>query len=408
MSANKDVLENILALSIQLNRQAFARPPVEGWLTSLLSMLHERFASGSVRGVQVAQVIGNAAVPMAQAGTVPTLASSHYTLEDSSPIAVALKTRQMVSAPDMRVFPLVVGDGANGVLIVYATEPDRALDQALGMLSLQLGVAIAQQIKPTGMQTGRLTRQIDMMRSLAEATQTVSSTLEGTEALNRGARSLVEALHIDHASIIAFDYARDEASMVAEYPDHGFVGMKLELHGSPVNEALIRDHLPIIIPNVAEAAELGKNQAVFEKLGLKSMILLPMLALDELIGSVGIESYYEDRTLTPEEMEGALAITAQLAISVRNTHLFDEMKRRATQLEKIADLSRRVTSTFDRLEIFGIIREETQSMLEAEQVSVSILEGNGSRLRLFLLDGAAPKIVDFDLEKTALRFILVG
>src|SRR5258708_31242626 len=111
MSADKDVLDNVLSLSMQLNRQAFARPPVEGWLNSFLSMLYERFASDSVQGLQVAQVIGNEAVQMAQAGSA--VVSGHYTLEESSPIAIPLRTRQMVAAPDTRVFPLVAGGKAN-------------------------------------------------------------------------------------------------------------------------------------------------------------------------------------------------------------------------------------------------------------------------------------------------------
>src|SRR5258708_31035239 len=151
----------------------------------------------------------------------------------------------MVAAPDTRVFPLVAGDNAIGVLIVYTTKSDSALDTAFGTLALQLGVALTQQVKPSGMQTGRLTRQIDMMRSLAEATQTVSSALEGTEVLNRAVRGLVEALHVDHASIVAFDYALNQASMVTEYPDHGFVGLKLDLYLSTVNERLIREQKTI-------------------------------------------------------------------------------------------------------------------------------------------------------------------
>src|SRR5258706_12592244 len=145
MSADKDVLDNVLSLSMQLNRQAFARPPVEGWLNSFLSMLYERFASDSVQGLQVAQVIGNEAVQMAQAGSAAV--SGHYTLEESSPIAIALRTRQMVAAPDTRVFPLVAGDNAIGVLIVYTTKSDSALDTAFGTFALRAGVGPTPTVK---------------------------------------------------------------------------------------------------------------------------------------------------------------------------------------------------------------------------------------------------------------------
>jgi len=71
--------------------------------------------------------------------------------------------------------------------------------------------------------------------------------------------------------------------MVAEYPDHGFVGLKLELNGSPANERLMREHRPIIIPNVAEATELGNNPSHTPKTGPEKYDYLPMLAEDELL-----------------------------------------------------------------------------------------------------------------------------
>ena len=103
MSANKDALDNVLSLSMQLNRQAFAHPPVEGWLASFLSNCYERFASDTFHGLQVVQVIGNVAVQMTRAGDLPASASDQYTLENTSPIAIALRTRQMVATADMRV-----------------------------------------------------------------------------------------------------------------------------------------------------------------------------------------------------------------------------------------------------------------------------------------------------------------
>ena len=46
---DKNVLNDVLDLSMQLNRQAFSRPPMEGWLNSFVGMLYERFSSANVR-----------------------------------------------------------------------------------------------------------------------------------------------------------------------------------------------------------------------------------------------------------------------------------------------------------------------------------------------------------------------
>src|SRR5438132_1148551 len=103
MSVGKNVLDDLLALSLQLNRQAFASPPVEGWLNSFLSVLCERFAPLGIQGVQAVQVIGTTAVQMARAGTVPAHAAEQYALDESSPITMALRTRQLTKMPDARI-----------------------------------------------------------------------------------------------------------------------------------------------------------------------------------------------------------------------------------------------------------------------------------------------------------------
>src|SRR5690242_14947403 len=161
MSVEKHVLDDLLSLSMQLHRQAFARPPVEGWLNSFLAMLYERFAAEDIKGFQVAQVIGNVAVQMGRVGSVPSTASDQYTLDASSPISTTLKQRQMTVTADMRVYPIVAGDDAVGVLIAYSSQTDEVVDSALSSLALELGPAIMQELRVPGATTGRLTRQID-------------------------------------------------------------------------------------------------------------------------------------------------------------------------------------------------------------------------------------------------------
>src|SRR5258706_7313695 len=131
MSQDKGLLEDVRSLSMSVNRQAFASPPIEGWLNSFLAMLYERLASLEVNGVQVAQVIGNVAVEMASAGNVPQHAVNQNALDDASTVSIALTTRQMAVAPDSRIYPILIGDDAVAVLILYTTSSNTDVDDAV-------------------------------------------------------------------------------------------------------------------------------------------------------------------------------------------------------------------------------------------------------------------------------------
>jgi GAF domain-containing protein len=390
----QQALDDLHALSVQLNRQAFARPPIEGWLNSFLTMLCERFRA--VRGIQVMQVIGNVAVRMGSAGALPATAYDQYPLDEGTPIVAAMRTRQMATAPGAHVYPITVGEDNVGVLIAYGAS-DEALapiDHLIAALALQLAPAIIQNLKTPGSQTGRLTHQINMMRSLAEATKTVSSALESTEVLNRAARSVVETLRVEHVGIVVFDLVKRAGTVVAEYPDSGLIGVQVPMY-EPLYERMQTSRTPFVVPNVDDSEHLGPIKEGLQAIGVKSVALIPLFVQDELIGTVGLDVYYEYREFTPEEIEGAMAITTQLAISVRNAQLYGEIKRQAHTLEGIANLSRRVTSTFDRNLIFQIVKEETHRVIEADLVSVALRQpdqGDSSPLQLVILGDGEPSL----------------
>ena len=100
-----------------------------------------------------------------------------------------------------------------------------------------------------------------------------------------------------------------------------------------------------------------------------------------------------------------MAITSQLAISIRNAQLYNQIKRQAEQLESIAILSRRITTTFNRAEIFGIVREETNKLVTADLISVALRDLDKKTLDLTLLEQDSMTITSFDEAQAALRFV---
>lgn len=413
---NRPVLDDLLSLSLQLNRQAFGQPPVEGWLNSFLAMMCERFTPLGVRGAQVTQVIGNVAIRMAHAGVVPADSSPQYTLDASSPVALAMRSRQTATMPNARIYPVLVGNDAIGAMIIYTIFPgdkdaskdirDKidVLDDLVGALATQLGPALLNHLKTPGPTTGRLMRQIDVMRSLYEVTRDFSSALESHEILDRAARSLVETLRIDHVGIVVYDMKDRIGTCISEYPNSNFVGTRVSML-SPMQERLTSSRSPVLINNVDTATDLGPEHDMFVQFGIKSIALLPMIAQGEVIGSVGLDAFYDYHEFTQEEIEAAMAVTSQLAITAHNAQLYESIKRRANQLERITELSRRVTSTFDRSHIFQIAREETLKIIDADLICVALRNATGDVVSVYLLVEGGPIVADFPVERAALRFV---
>lgn len=407
-------LDAVLFLSTELNRRAFDNPPPEGWLNSFLTVVLERFAPLAIQGIQVVQVIGNVAVSIGKAGAILAETVGQFTIDPTSPIAIAMNTRQMATALTQRIYPVLIGKDIVAVVIVYtgtarSRDATETIDQAFALLTLQLGPAVVQTLRTPGPRTGRLTNQIEMMRSLYEVTRTVSATLEGSDSYKEAARSLVDSLHVDHAEIVVFDRTHNTARVAAESPDTGQANVEIPLRGYYLLDRFERDPKPLVISRADIADTFAPDQkdllASLQQAKARSALILPMLAHDTLVGAIGIHTYETYREFRAEEIEAGAAIASQLAISVRNTELYNEIKRRADQLENIGDLSRRVTATFDRQTIFQIVKEDTQKLIESDLISVALRSGDGALLQLFILGDSAPAMTEFQTEQSGLSLV---
>jgi GAF domain-containing protein len=405
--ADQALIDDLQLLSQQLNRQAFAQPPVEGWLNSFLALICERFATEGVTGAQVVQVIGNIMLQVANAGNVPTENGQQNLLDESSPLMPALRNLEIATMPNGQIYPISAGSESLGVLIINydSTRANVAtLNRIFSTISPQMGPALLQHLKTPGPRTGRLMRQIDMMRNFYEVTRSFSAELDRSDLLSKAAKTIVETLQIDHVGIVVYDIGQRVGTVTAEFPNSGIVGSRVQM-ATTLQNRLLTTRQPIIINNVDTEPEIDAERAIFQQLGIKSIAILPMLVQDDLIGSVGLDSFYEYHTFTNEEIDAATAITSQLAISAHNAHLYEQLRRRAFQFERIAELSRRITSTFDRTRIFQIAREETQRLIEADQVVVALRAQDTLGLSLNVLAEGGIIIQDFALERSGLRFV---
>ena len=390
---SKELLEDVRLLSMQLNRQAFARPPVDGWLNSFLTMVYERFASQGVHGIQIVQVIGNSAAVMSVAGKVP--AEQMYALDSTSPLTKAIETRQLNVVPDSRVYPILMGEDVIGLLIAFATRGD--FDDAFNTITLQLGPALAQSFRTPGVQTGRLTQQVERLRSLLEATQSVAAVSENSEVIKQGVRTLVETLRTDRATAALFDLREGTATVVAVHPGEQVTGQKSPLVSNAWYQRLLTEKAPFVV-NDAGLVDPQSAQNV------KTLAMFPLLIDTEVLGAISLESLTDGRQFSADEIEGAMAIAYQLALSVQNSQLYDQMRLRAAQLEQITALGRRITGTFSQQEIFQILQEEIPKLVETDLISIAIRPGDEPILWLHLFDDWTP--TQLPLAGTGLRFVL--
>jgi GAF domain-containing protein len=110
-------------------------------------------------------------------------------------------------------------------------------------------------------------------------------------------------------------------------------------------------------------------------------LFTPLLVRGTLIGAIGLDLYSPVRRFTPELVDIASTMTAQVSIGLQNIRLLGEAQRRAEQLQRITAFSQSVQSSLDIATILNIMLAEIVQMVSLDAVTVALYDTRVGSLR---------------------------
>ncbi len=235
--------------------------------------------------------------------------------------------------------PLVFQGKPIGVLGVGAEEPGRYRDEHVSLVQAFADQAAA------AIQRARLFAEREealealevyahRLASLHQVSELIS-TLDTQSVLNNAARQIVRLLHVDHCGILLWDNLPESGTVVAEYPNWGALGVHILLRDYPLMKDMLTNPQVMIVENVAENPRLGPNRETLARLGIKTMMIVPMVVKGELVGTIGLDSKRPTHIFSPEDVEIARIIGIQIAVALENATLFNRVERTKRYLEAI-------------------------------------------------------------------------
>ncbi len=230
---------------------------------------------------------------------------------------------------NMLVAPLRMQDHPLGVIIVAN------LDTTIDTNTARTLNAIASHIASVLRQFDYVVR-LRLFRALSDISRRVSSELVSEHVLVAACQSVVEAIEgVDHAGLIINDNAPLDALVVAEYPRLGSIGTRLTLENYPVYEQMLVTREPVVINEVSSAHDLlGPNYEMLVGMGIRSLMIVPLFVQNEFLGSLGLDARSTHHHFNEAEIEFANAIAGQIAISMYNAQLFEQLDARTVELEE--------------------------------------------------------------------------
>ena len=120
-------------------------------------------------------------------------------------------------------------------------------------------------------------------------------------------------------------------------------GFVIPVANNPATQMALRERRPVVVPHATENPLTASAHEVLRQRGVKTILILPLVVENEVIGTVGLDVVEEGLELTDDQLRLAETIVYQAASTIQRARLFNEVRARSRQLESLsrmeADLS---------------------------------------------------------------------
>jgi GAF domain-containing protein len=220
------------------------------------------------------------------------------------------------------------------------------------------------------------------LAAIFRVASTISSSLDTTEILKTTCFVAHEMLHADHCGLAVF-HTSDEGKVVAEFPETlGTVGLSIKVRDIPAEEKLFHEKVPVCefdVSNSTQLGEVGKNAARY---GIKSMLLVPIVNKDKVVGTFGVDSITDHRQFTEEEIEFSRVLASQVAFALERAALFRTVEQRRKLLDDLDEKSRHLLISRDEAALKHNVVRLAAGLLDAPVAGLYANYPNHAELEL--------------------------
>ena len=258
------------------------------------------------------------------------------------------------------LFPLIVGRGCVGLLMVLGTEAEAweaTIIQDMTSLIGQAAVTMQNRRLLDRTQTAlEIQRQQSVqLQTAAEVAAASSSFLEVDELLNAAVSLIKERFDLYYVGIFFPDEERTIARLRAGTGKEGQRQLaqqhKLPLDRKSLVGGTILDGQPRIRQDVNEAIDWFANPNLPDT---KSEIALPLLVRQRTIGALTVQSR-QPYAFSPELVRVLQTMSDQVAIAIDNASLFERLQGNLDKTAELYEAARQLITAVDEREVYDVL-----------------------------------------------------
>jgi two-component system, NtrC family, sensor histidine kinase KinB len=257
--------------------------------------------------------------------------------------------------------PIMGKLGTLGGLVLADTKRH---DWAPGEIAL--AEAVGQQLGAAGdrlrmhEETQRRLREVTLLSRVIARTAAAEDTLSAAQAL---CHELAEFFQVPSAGFALLNEERSAARVIAEYHVPGYesssLGVLIPVAGNASMTQILETKLPLAICEAQTDPAIAPLRNVMSWLGIRSILLVPILVDGEVVGTLGVNSL-QARQFSAADVALAQHVASQAGLVLERLRLFRSAREHASMMESLAALS----ETLNRaLSVDEVVRAAGQGAL---------------------------------------------
>ncbi len=267
--------------------------------------------------------------------------------------------------------PLLVNDELIGVLLVDSRQPDafdRRLEWMVETLAGHTAVAIRNALLYENSE-----QQYAELSTLYQASATMTANLDQDFVLQTVVSEMVRALQVDSCTIFVWD--KDQQTLIpAAHQSHSYWQQEMAAKKGTKPLGLRRlEHLeqhPMVrrifhtrkIESLrTDQAQTPEEQELLASAGLKSVMLVPLVRREEVLGILALGEILEPRSYGRRALRLAQNLAGQAAVAIEHAHLVSQAQRRIEELSTFHDIVLQLNTP---LQLNNVLDEITQAALK--------------------------------------------
>jgi transcriptional regulator with GAF, ATPase, and Fis domain len=154
----------------------------------------------------------------------------------------------------------------------------------------------------------------------------------------------------------------------------------------PVDVATLSEYIDIRKPirlNDTSSPEIDHKVRFFAKsLGTRSLLVVPVVLDDEVLGLIGLHQTRAPRAWTDEEVAFLVSIATQLGIGYQYTRIYTDKKREAETTRALLEIANVLNARSDFGEVTSAVMERTLALVGADYCALGVLDSDEKRISL--------------------------